>query len=142
MFIPTIYIVSGEGERGTRVPYTGTPTARALRARLTRDRCGGDRWARVEIDAEDGGYREVGAEEAARIVDHFAGAYVHSHNGRWVVASWNSRTAQYTSGDHSSPAQGYCYTYARSIGGLVSEGIRTYRTRGEALRMAYQPGFF
>lgn len=40
-------IVSGEGEVGTVEPYTGARTARALRARLTRERCRGDRWARV-----------------------------------------------------------------------------------------------
>lgn len=41
-------IVSGEGESGTREEYTGKRTARAIRARLTRERCGGDRWARLQ----------------------------------------------------------------------------------------------
>jgi hypothetical protein len=41
-------IVSGEGTVGHVEEYTGAHTVRALRARLTRERCGGDRWARVE----------------------------------------------------------------------------------------------
>jgi hypothetical protein len=46
-----IYIVSGEGDYGTRELYTGTRTARALRLRLTRERCEGDRWAKI-VDAD------------------------------------------------------------------------------------------
>ena len=45
-------IVSGEGENGTAEEYTGAKTVRAIKARLTRERCGGDRWARV--DTADG----------------------------------------------------------------------------------------
>ena len=45
-----IQIVSGEGEQGTVEAYTGTVTVRAIKARLTRERCGGDRWARVDTD--------------------------------------------------------------------------------------------
>ncbi len=44
-----IMIVSGEGEQGTIRTYTGKMTVRALRARLTRETCGGDRWARAEV---------------------------------------------------------------------------------------------
>jgi hypothetical protein len=41
-----IEIVAGEGEgHGHRSVHTGRPTMRAIRARLTRERCGGDRWA-------------------------------------------------------------------------------------------------
>lgn len=43
-------IVSGEGETGTVEEYTGAKTVRAIKARLTRERCGGDRWARVDTD--------------------------------------------------------------------------------------------
>ena len=43
-------IVSGEGENGTSEIYTGAKTVRAIKARLTRERCGGDRWARVDTD--------------------------------------------------------------------------------------------
>ena len=40
----TYYILSGEGEYGTWAgPYT--TTGRGIRARLTRERAGGDRWA-------------------------------------------------------------------------------------------------
>ena len=45
-----IQIVSGEGENGTAEDYTGAKTVRAIKARLTRERCGGDRWARVDTD--------------------------------------------------------------------------------------------
>lgn len=39
------WVISGEGERGTweRV----VTTARGIKLRLTRERCGGDRWARA-----------------------------------------------------------------------------------------------
>lgn len=43
-----LVIVSGGGEVGTVVPYTGAQTVRAIKARLTRERCGGDCWARVD----------------------------------------------------------------------------------------------
>ncbi len=43
-------IVSGEGENGMVEEYTGAKTVRAIKARLTRERCGGDRWARVDTD--------------------------------------------------------------------------------------------
>ena len=42
-------IVSGEGAQGTDEPYAGAPTVRAVLARLTRERAGGDRWARVQL---------------------------------------------------------------------------------------------
>lgn len=45
-------IVSGEGDNGTAEDYAGAKTVRAIKARLTRERCGGDRWARV--DTADG----------------------------------------------------------------------------------------
>lgn len=48
----TIYIISGEGTgEGTRELYTGKMSARAIRQRVTRERCGGDRWARLESEA-------------------------------------------------------------------------------------------
>lgn len=52
-----IHIVSGEGEEGTVEVYAGKRTARAIKMRLTRERCGGDRWARAVIymhTADDG----------------------------------------------------------------------------------------
>jgi hypothetical protein len=42
-----LYVVSGEGEQGTREQYEGKRTVRAVLARLTREACGGDRWARL-----------------------------------------------------------------------------------------------
>lgn len=44
-----IYIVSGEGEQGSRELYTGKRTMRAIKSRLTKERCHGDRWARAEV---------------------------------------------------------------------------------------------
>lgn len=47
-----ISIVTGEGERGAFEEYTGKRTARAVRARLTKERCGGDRWAFLVVDGQ------------------------------------------------------------------------------------------
>lgn len=70
-----------------------------------------------------------------------AGDEVHAlGDGRWVIARWDSRACQYTSGDRAnipeSERNSYCYTYSRTIPGLVGAGIRTYRTRLEALSRA------
>jgi hypothetical protein len=46
-------IVSGEGVQGGIETYTGTRTERALKMRLTRERCGGQRWARAEAQHGD-----------------------------------------------------------------------------------------
>ena len=43
-----ITILSGEGELGARELYTGKHTDRALKSRLTKERCSGDRWAKAE----------------------------------------------------------------------------------------------
>lgn len=40
-----LYILSGEGEMGTRQLYTGKRTIRAIKLALTKERCNGDRWA-------------------------------------------------------------------------------------------------
>jgi hypothetical protein len=47
-----LQIISGEGEVGTVEMYRGARTARAVKARLTRERCGGDRWAVLVVDGE------------------------------------------------------------------------------------------
>lgn len=48
-------IVAGEGwGRGTIKPYTGKRTIRAIKCALTRERCNGDRWARIDILRADG----------------------------------------------------------------------------------------
>jgi hypothetical protein len=56
-----IYLISGEGENGTKELYTGARTQRAMRARLTKERCGGDRWAKYQ----DAMGREVYPEQYA-----------------------------------------------------------------------------
>jgi hypothetical protein len=45
-----VEIVSGEGVYGTCEVYKGKLTSRAIKARLTRERCNGDRWAYIKID--------------------------------------------------------------------------------------------
>lgn len=45
-------IVSGEGENGNVEEYDGKPSSAAIMRRLSRERCGGDRWALIQ--AEDG----------------------------------------------------------------------------------------
>lgn len=58
----TILIFSGEGDKGTWERYEGARTPRAIRSRLSRERCHGDRWASVWIEEpsmEDRGYPKV-----------------------------------------------------------------------------------
>lgn len=59
-----IRIVSGEGAVGSSDVYTGKRTIRALKSRLTRERCNGDRWARAEalVRAETDDYPAVYSE--------------------------------------------------------------------------------
>ncbi len=59
-----IRIVSGEGEQGTIEPYTGDRTAQAIKLRLEKERCGGDRWARAEYERTAGQYEELPIEAA------------------------------------------------------------------------------
>ncbi len=47
-----LVIVSGEGVNGHVREYGGRLTMRALKMRLTRERCEGDRWARVMLRRE------------------------------------------------------------------------------------------
>lgn len=44
-----IVILSGEGEIGTYELYAGTRTERAIKSRLTKEKCHGDRWAKAYI---------------------------------------------------------------------------------------------
>lgn len=53
----------GEGELGTWEPYTGAKTELAIKSRLKKERCNGDRWAYavahisgMKFDLEIGGY--------------------------------------------------------------------------------------
>lgn len=47
-----IEIISGEGEQGTVEDYKGKRSERAIKMRLTRERCDGDRWAFARINGE------------------------------------------------------------------------------------------
>jgi hypothetical protein len=63
-----IRIISGEGDVGTVERYSGKHSERAIKLKLTRERCNGDRWAKavqfshvnadgqVGIDLETGEY--------------------------------------------------------------------------------------
>lgn len=54
-----IRIVSGEGSQGKAELYTGKRTERAIKARLEKERCGGDRWARAEYERSPGQFDEL-----------------------------------------------------------------------------------
>lgn len=54
-----IRIISGEGERGTVEPYTGKRTMRAIKMRLTKERCGGERWAHASVYSHTNDYGDV-----------------------------------------------------------------------------------
>lgn len=57
-----VVIISGEGEVGVIEPHTGRPTKRAVMARIKRERCGGDRWAKAiaYVDGNEGSDVETG----------------------------------------------------------------------------------
>lgn len=58
-------IYSGEGDSGTFERYFGARSPKAIRSKLSRERCGGDRWASAWIeldDVQDKGWREAGIE--------------------------------------------------------------------------------
>lgn len=44
-----IFIISGEGENGNLSIYDGKRTIRAIKMRLTKERCSGDRWAKAKV---------------------------------------------------------------------------------------------
>ncbi len=48
--VKEIKIVSGEGETGTVEIYTGKKTIKAIKTRLTKEKCKGDRWAYALLD--------------------------------------------------------------------------------------------
>ncbi len=54
-----IQIISGEGEIGGIEPYTGKRSLRAIRQRLTKERCGGDRWAKARVFSHQNEYGDV-----------------------------------------------------------------------------------
>ena len=54
-----IRIVSGEGEVGTTEIYNGKRSLRAIKMRLTKERCGGDRWARAIVFSHANNYGDV-----------------------------------------------------------------------------------
>ncbi len=54
-----IQIVSGEGEVGTSETYNGKRTIRAIKMRLTKERCGGDRWASAKVFSHSNDFGDV-----------------------------------------------------------------------------------
>lgn len=54
-----IRIVSGEGEVGTSEIYNGKRAIRAIKMRLTKERCGGDRWANAKVFSHSNDFCDV-----------------------------------------------------------------------------------
>lgn len=64
----TVYIVSGEGTGpGTTETYTGTLSGRAIRARLKKERAGGDRWAYAMVETDTTHPRRVHDDDLDRL---------------------------------------------------------------------------
>lgn len=57
-----IRIVSGEGAVGTSEIYNGKRTIRAIKMRLTKERCGGARWANARVFSHSNDYGDVFAD--------------------------------------------------------------------------------
>lgn len=58
-------IYSGEGDSGTFERYFGVRSAKAVRSKLSRERCSGSRWASVWVELngnQDNGWLESGIE--------------------------------------------------------------------------------
>ena len=67
-----IHIISGEGENGTVEVYEGKRTDRAIKMRLTKERCQGDRWARASIYLYDSDHQiPVGMDCETGEMDYF-----------------------------------------------------------------------
>lgn len=54
-----IVIVSGEGEVGTVENYSGKRTIRAIKVRLTKERCDGQRWATAKVYSHSNDWGDV-----------------------------------------------------------------------------------
>lgn len=83
MTYPKTIIISGEGEEGTIKAYHGTDSPRAIKARLTKERAGGDRWARAyrlmqvgdSMSDDVGVYGEIDGDDIRSInIDDIEGA--------------------------------------------------------------------
>ncbi|MFA6118188.1 MAG: hypothetical protein WC729_29645 [Sphingomonas sp.] len=134
-----IKIVSGEGQRGQSVTYEGALTVRALKARITKEKAGGDRWARIEVATQYREYETVTAEQAIAAVEaELVDEVQPLTGGRYIVARWQN--SQWTSSDLNARSlkhqTGYQFTYARTLEQLVNLGIKTYKTRAQALAAA------
>lgn len=64
-----ILIISGEGERGTVEVYGGERSESAIKQRLTKERCGGERWARAQI------FHGLGSDGGKNYIDLETGEY-------------------------------------------------------------------
>lgn len=54
-----IIIVSGEGENGGAETFLGKRTIRAIKMRLTKERSGGDRWAKAKVYSHTNDFGDV-----------------------------------------------------------------------------------
>lgn len=64
-----IRIISGEGDVGTTEQYTGARTVSAIQTRMSRERCGGQRWVRAVVYSHSNSMGGVG-------IDLQSGEYV------------------------------------------------------------------
>lgn len=56
------------------------------------------------------------------------------NDGRWIVAQYDARRAQYQSSDMQHPDRNFAYAFSRSLEGLAEYGVRTYSSPVDALR--------
>jgi hypothetical protein len=82
-----VIIVSGEGEIGSIGSMTAT-TGRGVRARLTRERCGGDRWAFARLPGGER-LRDDEIDAAIRTSVSAPPSHVCSDHAVWTHAAGN-----------------------------------------------------
>lgn len=71
-----ILIVSGEGALGCEESYEGKRTLHAIKMRLTKERCGGTRWARAKVFSHTNNIGNT-------LEDVFEGIYVDVETGEY-----------------------------------------------------------
>jgi len=88
------------------------------------------------------GYSVEMTDKAIIVTDDVLGcvAEIHEVDGRYVLASYSPRHAQWHSSDMPASFrranQGFSYAYANTLRGLVDYGLRTYRSPVDAARHA------
>jgi hypothetical protein len=88
-----IAIISGEGEIGTVSRYTGKDSDIAIKSKLTRERCNGDRWAKAVIYSHKNNYGRIGTDfETGEYVE--LSSFARSINSNiFLIAAWSPSLA-------------------------------------------------